>query len=66
MKRYKVILLVPHEHIIEAEDLGKAHTEAYRLSQVSNTADGAPKAVLHSCIEIRDVADFGPSPANVA
>jgi hypothetical protein len=68
MKRYKVTLLVPHEKTIEAVDIQAAGREANRLTQFNNTAEGAPKALLHSVIEIKDdpVVDFGPSPAIVA
>lgn len=65
MRKFKVTLLVPHERIIEAADLGAAHREANRLSQINNTHDDAVKAILHSVVEETDaqVLDFGPSPA---
>ena len=66
MKKYLITLLVPADTIFEAEDLGKAHTEALRLSMINHSdADGAINTILHSVIEIKDdnVIDFGPSPA---
>lgn len=66
MKKYRLTLLIPSETIFEAEDLGKAHTEAERLSKINySTEDNAINTLLHSVIEIKDnnVVDFGPSPA---
>lgn len=65
MRKFKVTLLTPHEVIIEVDDLVAANREALRLSHISNTDENAPKAVLHSVVELLegDVASFGPSPA---
>jgi hypothetical protein len=65
MRKYKITILVPHERIIEAEDLKAANAEATRITQINNTDDRAPKAILHSLVEQKDavVLDFGPSPA---
>ena len=65
MNKYKVTLLIPHEHTIEAPDLGAAHGAANKLLRASKTADGVPSAVLHSVTEVKDcnVLNFGPSPA---
>lgn len=65
MSKYKVTLLVPHERIIEAVSLQAAHVEANRLTQINNTDDRSPKAILHSVVEQKEERrlDFGPSPA---
>ena len=69
MNRYSVRLLVPETITIEAEDLGKAHTEALRLSRRNEnieTEDYGTK--LLSCTEIREEAlldvevEFEPLP----
>ena len=64
MKKYKVTLLVPHERVIDAPDIQSANREAHRLTQINNTDERAPKAILHSVVEeSEEPIDFGASPA---
>ena len=65
MKRYKITLLVPHSKEILAANEQEAHKEATRLTQVDNTRDEVPKAILHSVEYIRnepEPIDFGFPP----
>ena len=53
MKRFKIVLLVPHSREVVVRDVQEAHNEATRLAE----ADGHSgiKATVHSVEEIGDV-----------
>lgn len=59
MKRYKIVLLVPHETVIEAPDMQAAHEEGKRMTHVEETLHGTPTAILQSVEYVGEVeADF--------
>ncbi|HDL85553.1 MAG TPA: hypothetical protein ENH11_04380 [Candidatus Acetothermia bacterium] len=63
MKKYKVTILVPQSRIIEAVDLKAAGEEGSRFAHINNVDERAPKVLLYSVIQEKELVekDFGPA-----
>lgn len=55
MKKFKIVMLVPHSTIIEAQDTQSAHNEATRMVINSHPGDEGIKPKLHSIEEIGEM-----------
>jgi len=55
MKRFRIVMLVPHSTIIEASDTQAAHNEATRMVTNSYPGDEGIKPKLHSIEEIEEM-----------
>ncbi len=56
--KYTVYMMLPHERIIEADNLKEADKEARRLQALGNDAKGDPTTKLLKVLPILEEEDF--------